>query len=111
LTNAPRTQNEAWGFYGTMTQAGTDGDASWAEAMTAITTATGCTPNEVRAFLDSRYGRHFADDAASTTIDAATARWMAWSTTRRDQTNGIPSGLHYLTAYVTALGIEAELAA
>jgi hypothetical protein len=63
-------------------------DAAWPLAMTAISDAT-CQPLEsVRAFLDSRHGRHFADDvqnglfAGATLNDAieqATQRWMGWT--------------------------------
>ena len=55
----PATQNEAWGFFGTMND---NAEAAWPIAMTAISDAT-CQPLEsVRLFLDSRHGRHFADD-------------------------------------------------
>ena len=58
-TQIPATQNEAWGFWGTMTE---NAAAAWPMAMTAIAEATGQPPDAVRAFLDSRHGRHFADD-------------------------------------------------
>ena len=58
-TQTPATQNDAWGFYGTMNE---QAEAAWPLAMTAISDAT-CQPLEsVRTFLDSRHGRHFADD-------------------------------------------------
>ena len=57
----PATQN-AWGFFGTMND---NAEAAWPIAMTAISDAT-CQPLEsVRLFLDSRHGRHFADDDRS----------------------------------------------
>ena len=106
-THMPATQNETWGFWGTMNnQAAT----AWPIAMTAISDAT-CQPLEsVRTFLDSRHGRHFADDVlnelrASATlhdaIHAATQRWMGWTIGRlTSRQHGIPKGLPYLTGFV-----------
>lgn len=65
MTNATQTiatQNLDWGSWGTMQE---HAPAAWPIASTAIATATGCEPEQVRAFLDSRHGRHdrhFADD-------------------------------------------------
>ncbi|MFM7610324.1 MAG: hypothetical protein ACKO9A_15850, partial [Alphaproteobacteria bacterium] len=61
-------------------------------AFTAIHNATSTDPASVRAFLDSRYGRHFADGVnsqmhygASLTdaIAKTTAEWMGWRITQR----------------------------
>lgn len=111
----PATQNEDWGFFGTMNQ---DAQAAWPIAMTAISDAT-CQPiDSVRAFLDSRHGRHFADDvlnqmltgnSIAQAIDAAVARWMDWTigrVTSRDY--GIPKGLPYLTGFVIHCEIAEE---
>ena len=58
-TQIPAAQNDAWGFFGTMND---NAEAAWPIAMTAISDAT-CQPlDSVRLFLDSRHGRHFADD-------------------------------------------------
>jgi hypothetical protein len=115
----PATQNDAWGFFGTMND---DAEAAWPIAMTAISDAT-CQPLEsVRTFLDSRYGRHFADDVFSGTFHGATlqdaiqettARWMGWTISRQtSQQYGIPRGLPYLTGFVIHCEIsEEELAA
>ena len=103
----PATQNEAWGFWGTMNN---DAHAAWPTAMTAISDAT-CQPLEsVRLFLDSRYGRHFADDVINEmlrgqtiqqAIDAAVTRWMGWTIGRQTtKVYGIPKGLPYLTGFV-----------
>ena len=111
------TENEAWGFWGTM---GEQAAAAWPIAFTAIQQATDADDHAVRAFLDSRHGRHFADgvidgmaklqpleDAIATTIDI----WMAWRIGRRtSQETGIPAGLPYLTAHTIAEGIAAEAA-
>jgi len=55
----PATQNEAWGFWGTMNE---HANAAWPLAMTAISDATNQPLESVLVFLDSRHGRHFADD-------------------------------------------------
>ena len=106
-TNIPATQNESWGFWGAMEE---DAAAAWPLAMTAILHATNEPVESVRVFLDSRHGRHFADDvhnqlhagkALADAINAATQRWMAWKIgrmTNRDY--GIPRGLPYLTGFV-----------
>ena len=113
---------KAWGFWGTMNN---DAHAAWPTAMTAISDAT-CQPLEsVRVFLDSRHGRHFADDVLNEmlrghdikqAIDAAVTRWMGWTIGRQTSKEyGIPKGLPYLTGFVihcevTDESFEAEAA-
>ena len=114
-TRIPATQNEAWGFFGTMND---DAQAAWPIAMTAISDAT-CQPLEsVRLFLDSRHGRHFADDVLNEmlrgqtiqqAIDAAVTRWMGWTIGRQTSKQyGIPRGLPYLTGFVIHCEIVEE---
>jgi hypothetical protein len=103
----PATRNEAWGFWGTM-----EGHAptAWPLAMNAIADATGQPLESVRAFLDSRYGRHFADDVfnqlhagrpLADAINAATQKWMGWTIGRQvSKEYGIPCGMPYLTGFV-----------
>ena len=84
---------------------------AWRLASTAIAAATGVGSEGVRDFLDSRHGRHFADDVANEllrgdtlkkAIDAATARWMGWRIDRRtSRETGIPAGLPSLTGFAT----------
>jgi hypothetical protein len=103
----PATQNEAWGFWGTMNE---HASAAWILAMTAISEATGQPLESVRIFLDSRHGRHFADDvlnqlnaghALADAINAATQQWMGWKIGRlTSKEYGIPRGLPYLTGFV-----------
>lgn len=124
-TTAPRaTQNEAFGFFGTCTAAGLDAERAWALAFEAITDATGAHdenaygPDGVRDFLDSRAGRHFADEVGNqmhskktleAAITAATERHMGWKIDRRTSRDyGIPAGLPYLTGWVQHYAIEAE---
>ncbi len=118
----PATQNDARGFYGTMSE---HADAAWPIAMTAVSEATGQPLESVRAFLDSRHGRHFADDVLNQmlvgndigqAIDAAVTRWMGWTIGRQTSKDyGIPKGLPYLTGFVihcevTDESFEAEAA-
>lgn len=111
------TQNEAWGFWGTM---GERAAAAWPIAFAAIQGETGADADSVRTFLDSRHGRHFADEvgnhlhAGASLPDAiarATATWMGWRISRRiSRETGIPAGLPYLTGVVLGEGIAAEAA-
>jgi hypothetical protein len=55
------SENEAWGFRGTINRAGYRTDRAWDVASTMIAAKTGAPPAGVRDFLDSRHGRHFAD--------------------------------------------------
>ena len=115
------TNNEAWGYWGTIDRSehAADTAAAWTIASEVIATATTCSPEGVRDFLDSRHGRHFADDVVnelfrglslSEAIDAATKRWMGWRVGRRmSRETGIPHGLPYLTGLVADYAIMAEL--
>ena len=116
------TRNTEWGFWGTIDRIdddlAADAPKAWTQASQAIAAATGVSPEGVRDFLDSRHGRHFADDVANwlargdtlkDAIDAAVARWMGWRINRRTEREmGIPRGLPYLTGFVTHCEIEAE---
>ena len=106
-TQIPASQNEAWGFWGTMND---NAEAAWPIAMTAISDATYQPLESVRLFLDSRHGRHFADDvlnemlrghAIQQAIDDAVTRWMGWTIGRQTSKDyDIPKGLPYLTGFV-----------
>lgn len=65
------TQNQEWGFWGTTSNWGEDEnldesmiEAEWVSAF-AVVAATNprWSAEDIRTFLDSRYGRHFADAA------------------------------------------------
>ena len=92
--------------------------AAWPLAMTAVSDATSQPLESVRIFLDSRHGRHFADDvqnglyqgqALQDAINAATQRWMGWTIgPRTSKQYVIPRGLPYLTGFVIHCGIVEE---
>ena len=104
-----------FGFFGTMAE---HAEAAWPLAMTAISDATGQPLESVRTFLDSRHGRHFADDVQNglytgatlaDAINAATQRWMSWTIGRSTSKQyDIPKGLPYLTRFVIHCEIVEE---
>lgn len=114
------TRNEAWGLHGTIRHHA-DPSEAWPLAMRVVSAATGCSEAGVREFLDSREGRHFADDVASAlakgaaiegAVHVAADRWMSWSIGRRiSRETGIPRGLPYLVGFVTHYEIIANAAA
>ena len=114
----PATQNEAWGFWGTMNE---HASSAWPLAMSAISDATGQPLESVRVFLDSRHGRHFADDVQNGlyegktlagAINAATQCWMDWTIGRQTSKDyGIPRGLPYLTGFAIHCDITDEMTA
>ena len=119
----PPTRNTAWGFWGAM---GEQAQEAWPLAIHAIAQADGFDRDAIRAFLDSRFGRHFADDVQNAlglgqslenAIDTATRRWMGWTIdSMTSKQFGIPHGLPYLTGFVihceiTEQGVEASLSA
>lgn len=66
MTTLP-TQNKQWGFWGTAKNYLDDKSkmqALWEEAFTIIQKNAGFTPLETVALLDSRWGRHIADEHA-----------------------------------------------
>lgn len=67
-----KTQNEAWGYGGMSRHLAKPelAQAAWDEAMSVVGKATGAGEMEVQAFLDSRHGRHFADDVSSAVRDS-----------------------------------------
>lgn len=111
----PATQNESWGFWGTM---GGHASVAWPIALTEISKATGESPEDVRPFLDSRHGRHFADavldalvagNAMQDAIGKAIAQWMGWKIGRQTHHQlGIPKGLPYLTGFVVHCNLEQD---
>ena len=117
-TSIPQTQNPEWGFFGTVSHHG-DAEIAWPLAINTISVATQLPTETVAIFLDSRHGRHFADDVSNElsagktiadAITAATARWMGWTISRATaHETGIPRGLPYLTGYAMHAEIEADI--
>ena len=81
-TTIPATENESWGFWGCLEQHAAD---AWPLAMTKIAEATGEDLEAVRAFLDSRHGRHFGDDVLNALDAGANALVTAPSVPFRGQ--------------------------
>ena len=116
--NIPASRNEGWGLYGTMNE---HAAAAWPLAMIAVANATGESLDTVRVFLDSRFGRHYADEVLNALDDgrslpdaiaAATRKWMGWTIGRQtSRDHDIPRGLPYLTGFVVHCGIIEECAA
>jgi hypothetical protein len=115
------TRNEAWGYWGTVSRPGArpvEPAEAWEIASRRIAEVTGASPEGVRDFLDSRHGRHFADDVENgllagaplaEAIEAAIARWQGWRIDRRTEREfGIPRGLPCLTGWVTHFQILDE---
>jgi hypothetical protein len=106
-TKMPATTNPDRGFFGTLSD---QAEVAWPVAITAISDATRQPLESVRLFLDSRHGRHFADDVLNEmlrghdiqqAIDTAVTRWMGWTIGRQTSKDyGIPKGLVYLTGFV-----------
>jgi len=104
-----------WGYWGTMQD---QAEAAWPIAMTAISDATNQPLESVCAFLDSRHGRHFADDVHNgffagaklqDAIEQATQRWMGWTIGRlTSKQYGIPKGIPYLIGFVIHCEIMQE---
>ena len=115
------TRNKAWGFFGTLSQAGADAHQGWTAASAMIACATDAAPEGVRDVLDSRHGRHVADEVVGLTlscawlkaaIESAIDRWMGWRIGRRTRREtGIPAGLAYLTGLNAHDQILDEMAA
>ena len=114
-TQMPATSNPDWGFFGGLRD---QAEVAWPIAMAEISNATGQPLESVRTFLDSRYGRHFADDVLNglhaglnlhDAIHVATQRWMGWTIGRlTSKQHGIPKGLPYLTGFVIHCEIVEE---
>lgn len=118
------TRNTEWGLFGTLSRIKTcptdDPVEAWEIASRRIAATTGAAPDRVRDFLDSRHGRHFANDVANElwkgeplkdAIDTAITRWMGWRIDRKtSRDEGIPRGLPYLTGWVTHFAILDEMA-
>ena len=117
------SQNEDYGFFRTLTVC-PERDRRSAEVWTLtsrlIAEAVGANSEDemigIRDFLDSRFGRHFADDVVGNmtgcnigleaAIASAIRRWQGWRIDRAtERSEGIPAGLPYLTGWVQYFAI------
>ncbi|STZ75320.1 hypothetical protein [Bergeriella denitrificans] len=114
--NIPQTQNEDYGFYGTVALHHDRPQALWNIAVAGITAATGEFAEDVALFLDTRHGRHFADDVVcglATGLDdgaavaAALDRWLGWSFGKdMARETGLPVGTPYLKALIVVVACK-----
>jgi len=122
------SRNPDHGFFGTLTTCPERDRRSvevWVLASTLIAKAIRATTEEdmigIRDFLDSRMGRHFADDVvgnmvgckidSETAIKSAIRTWQDWRISRQlERDEGIPEGLPYLTGWVQHFAIAASMA-
>jgi hypothetical protein len=121
------SQNEDYGFFRTLTVCPERDRRSaevWALASRLIAEAIGAESEEemigIRDFLDSRIGRHFADDVVGNmtgcnsglepAIASAIRRWQGWRIDRTtERSEGIPAGLPYLTGWVQHFAVTAAM--
>jgi len=122
------SRNPDHGFFGTLTTCPERDRRSvevWVLASTLIAKAIRATTEEemigIRDFLDSRMGRHFADDVvgnmvgckidSETAIRSAIRTWQDWRISRQlERDEGIPEGLPYLTGWVQHFAVAASMA-
>ncbi|PVZ48629.1 hypothetical protein [Thalassobacter stenotrophicus] len=122
------SRNEDYGFFRTLTVCPERDRRSaevWNLASRLIAEAIGASSEDemigIRDFLDSRIGRHFADDVVGNmtgcniglepAIASAIRRWQGWRINRKTEYEaGIPAGLPYLTGWVQHFVIAAAMA-
>jgi hypothetical protein len=122
------SRNKDYGFFRTLTVCPERDRRSaevWAFASRLIAETIGADSEEemigIRDFLDSRIGRHFADDVVGNmtgcnielepAIAAAIRRWQGWRIDRAtERSEGIPAGLPYLTGRVQHFAVASAMA-
>jgi hypothetical protein len=121
------SRNEVYGFFRTLTvcpQRDRRSAAVCTLASRMIAEAIGADSEDemigIRDFLDSRMGRHFADDVVGNmtgcniglepAIGSAIRRWQDWRISRQtERAEGIPAGLPYLTGWVQHFAVTAAM--
>lgn len=119
--------NEDYGFFRTLTvcpQRDRRSSEVWTLASRLIAEAINANGEDemigIRDFLDSRIGRHFADDVVGNmigcgirleaAIGSAIHRWQDWRINRQtEREHGIPAGLPYLTGWVQHFAVTAAM--
>jgi len=122
------SRNEDFGFFGTITICALRDRRSadvWTLASRLIAEVIRADSEDemigIRDFLDSRMGRHFADDVVGNmtgcnidleaAITSAIRRWQDWRISRQtEREDGIPAGLPYLTGWVQHFAVAAAMA-
>lgn len=122
------SRNPDHGFFGTLTTCPERDRRSvevWVLAATLIAKAIRANSEDemigIRDFLDSRMGRHFADDVvgnmvgckidSETAIRSAIRRWQDWRISRQtERDEGIPEGLPSMTGWVQHFAVAASMA-
>ncbi|QEY23563.1 hypothetical protein [Neisseria animalis] len=111
--NIPQTQNEDYGFFGTVALHHDEPQELWNAAVLGIAAATGESLEDAALFLDTRHGRHFADDVVGgllngldgrAAVAAAVDRWLDWSFGKElARETGLPAGTPYLHGLVVVV--------
>jgi hypothetical protein len=121
------SRNEDYGFFRTLTVCPERDRRStevWTLASRLIAEAIHADSEDemmgIRDFLDSRIGRHFADDVVGNmtgcgigleaAIGSAIHRWQGWRIDRKtEREHGIPSVLPYLAGWVQHFAVTAAM--
>ena len=119
------SRNEDYGFFRTLTvfpERDCRSAEVWMLASRLIAEAIGASSEDemigIRDFLESRIGRHFADDVVGNmtgcnigleaAIASAIRRWQGWRIDHAtERSEGIPAGLPYLTGWVHHFAVSA----
>ena len=122
------SRNEDYGFFRTLTvcpERDRRSSEVWTLASRLIAEAINANGEDemigIRDFLDSRIGRHFADDVVGNmrgcnfgleaAIAAAIRRWQDWRIDHAtERSEGIPAGLLYLTGWIQHFAVTAATA-
>ena len=121
------SRNEDYGFFRALTvcpQRDRRSAEVWTLASRLIAEAIHADSEDemvgIRDFLDSRMGRHFADDVVGNmtgcnigleaAIASAIRRWQGWRISRQtEREEGIPAVLPYLTGWVQHFAVTAAM--
>jgi len=82
------TENKEWGFWGTSVGNGYDAELTWDTASRFLHEHFDLTPEQARAVLDNRFGRHLADDLSFIEGGPATAEAITNHLARRVNQDG-----------------------
>lgn len=111
----PTTQNPDYGFYGTCFDADLDAQRCWTAAVGEIAKVSRQPAEDAAVFLDTRHGRHFADDVVcgcrnglqpEEAVKAAADKWLGWRIGKQlARETGIPADMPYLIGLVIAANL------